>query len=153
MKQPLVKKTEMFWLCLWVVISRSDWSMQHLCSSADIADVQRAGTLSQLAIFFSFIFLKRAEAAWQPAVVLPQDAPPAPTQHLYRPLLQTIRKFRGDEDSCSSGGRQVWNNLKMKVYPCVSKSPALHVGEILTDLVEQRQHGNKPTSHTAPESR
>lgn len=47
---------------------------------------------------------------------------------------------------------EVGNNLKMKVYPCVSKRPALHVGDILTDLAEQRRYENNHASGTACQS-
>lgn len=33
------------------------------------------------------------------------------------------------------------NNGKEKAYPCVSNRPALHAGDILSDLAEQRQRG------------
>lgn len=41
------------------------------------------------------------------------------------------------------------NNLKMKVYPCVSKRLSLHVGDNLTDLPEQRQYENNYASGAA----
>lgn len=44
------------------------------------------------------------------------------------------------------------NNLKMKVYPCVSKRLALNAGDILTDLAEQRQYENNHASGAALQS-
>lgn len=35
------------------------------------------------------------------------------------------------------------NNRKMKVYLCVSKTLAFHIGDIVTDLGEQRQYEKK----------
>lgn len=61
-------------------------------------------------------------------------------------LLQTSLAT-AEEKSCSV--TKVGNSLKMKVYPHVSSRPALHVGDILTDLAEQRQNENNPVSDTA----
>lgn len=49
--------------------------------------------------------------------------------------------------------REKWgNNLKMKIYSDVSKRLALPVGDILTDLAEQRQYENNHASGTALQS-
>ena len=44
------------------------------------------------------------------------------------------------------------NNRKMKVYPGVSKGIDLHVGDILTDLAEQRRYENNHASGFALQS-
>lgn len=44
------------------------------------------------------------------------------------------------------------NNLKLKIYSYVSKRLALPVGDILTDLTEQRQYENNHASGNALQS-
>lgn len=129
---------------MWLVVSA--WA--HLCRHCSCAKGSDRVAISNI-FFLHFSEKSRGSMTTRCRASVRCPSPP----HLSHSLLRTSRKIYGDEDSCSSGRRQVWNNVKMKVYPCVSKSPALHVGEILTDLLEQRQHGNKPTSDTEPQSR
>lgn len=97
----------------------------------------RAATALQLAIFrfFFSISLKRAE---QQSTV---DAPPhhiPPTQPS-KPLENSVAA--AERDKCETTRR--WR------FICVFQRALLDtLGEILTDLREQRQHGNKPTSDT-----
>lgn len=132
---------------LWILLARLIQHTFKLRSSpADVADCTISGG-AKGSVFVAISIIprnnngswKEQRQQWRLTVAPGRDAPPQP-----------IPKNPSAGAAARKRRETMWRWRFIRVF---QRAAALHVGEILTDLAEQRQQGNIPTSDTAPQSR